>query len=91
MVDTDSGSHPADDDTHKLNMSALPDIRRVAARRVRGVGSMIVAKLLGLRDSPLAEIELEDVTFDAGAWNCSFVSGRWANVVPQPCENLSPE
>ena len=36
MIDTDTGGHPADDATHKLNLSALPDIRRITARRING-------------------------------------------------------
>ena len=90
MIDTDSGGHPADDDRHHVNMSALPDIRRITARRVRGTGSKIVGKLIGLHDSPLAEIRLENVSFDGGIFNCSEVSGTWSSVEPRPCAELSP-
>ena len=90
MLDTDSGSHPPNDPSHHLNMSATPDVRRVSVRRVTGTGSTFVAKLQGLAQDPLAGVVLDSVRFDGGAFACSNVSGTWRDVEPTPCGLLTP-
>lgn len=90
MVDTDTGGHPADDATHSLNMSALPDIRDITFRRITGVKSLTVAKLIGLEGAPLSGIVLEDMKFDGGDFKCGNITGSYRKVVPEPCSQLTP-
>ena len=87
MIDTDTSGHPADDANHKLNLSALPDIRRITARRIDGFGSIRVAKLQGLDHAPLVDVTLEDILFpDGGTYNCSnLYECHCRNVTPSPC------
>ncbi len=86
MIDTDTSGHPTHDATHKLNLSALPDIRRITARRINGFGSIRIAKLQGLNRAPLVDITLEDILFpDGGSYNCSNLRDyHWRNVTPSP-------
>ena len=84
------GGHPADDPTHHLNLSALPDVRRIAARNVSGINCRVVADLVGLPLGPIADVTFEDVQFDGGKYECSDVSGTYRNMVPQPCAAISP-
>ena len=91
QVDCDTGGHPADSGDHHLNMSALPNISRITMRDVRGTASMIVAKLEGLQLAPISAITLERLHFDGGEYKCSNVSGTYHDVVPTPCDALSPQ
>ena len=84
-------NHPADDPTHHLNLSAIADVRRISARGVTGKNSMVVAKLLGLPQRPMADITFEDMHFDGGLYNCTQVHGTYHDVQPKPtCAELVP-
>ena len=70
---------------------ALPDIRRIATRRVRGTNCDQVARLQGLDAAhPMADISFDDVRFNAlAAWPscCSLRSKtRSVGLGPRPPE-----
>lgn len=90
MYTIDTGGHPSDDPTHHLNLSALPDIRRIDARDITGTGSKLVAHLQGLEHAPLLELTFDRVHFDGGAYECAQASGTYANTTPTPCGDISP-
>ena len=93
MFDTDSDKKPQDSPGHHANMSALPDIRRIATRRVRGTNCDQVARLQGLDAAhPMADISFDDVRFNAlAAWpSCVNVTGTWVSCIPKPCSALTP-
>ena len=90
MYTIDTGGHPADDPTHHLNLSALPDIRRISARQITGTGSRQVARLNGLARAPLQELVFDGVHFDGGVYECSNVSGTYVDVEPTPCGAIRP-
>ena len=81
-----------DDPTHHLNLSAMPQLRDIAARHVTGTGSRLVANMHGL---PASEVLIKNVTFDtvhfdSGNWSCSAVRGTFHDTVPTPCSDIAP-
>ena len=90
MIDTDSDSRPVDSPGHRYDPNAIPDMRNISAHHVRGEGTTVVAKLIGLKEDPLAEIQLSDIHLNVDAkYECSNVSGTYKDVVPKPCEDLT--
>jgi len=90
MMDYSTDSAPPDDPTHHLNLSAIPPVYNILARRINGTGSKTVAKLLGLPHSWIHNVSFEQVHYDGGTWNCTDVLGTYQDVVPQPCSALRP-
>ena len=91
MIDLEDSKEPPDDPTYKVNLSALPDIRRVRARHINGTGSITVAKLEGLKGAIIHDVELEDMHFDGGQYVCGNVTGTFHDVTPQPCADIRPQ
>ena len=93
MYDTDSDKRPEDAPGHTANMSALPDIRGIAARRAVGRNCAQVARLQGLdARRPMSGITFDDVRFNADAlWpSCDNVTGTYRDTTPRPCGALLP-
>eukprot|EP00943_MAST-04B_sp_MAST-4B-sp1_P003789 g3789.t1 len=91
MIDTDSDKAPDDSPGHHLNLSAIPDIRNISAQNINGEMSKVVAKLIGLKEDPMREIQFENLHFnDDAKYECGNVSGTYKNVRPQPCDALLP-
>lgn len=90
MYTCDTGGHPADDPTHHLNLSAIPDVRRITARHIEGKGSRLVAHIEGLTQGPIRQLAFEHVHFDGGAYECEAASGTYVDMTPTPCDAISP-
>ena len=91
MYNCNYGGHPTDDPTHHLNLSAIPDVRRISARTITGTNTRTIGDLEGLAQDPMADITFADIHFDGGSWQCNKeVSGTYSNVVPKPCSAISP-
>lgn len=90
MMDFGSTKAPPDDPSHHFNISAIPLVHSITARRISGTGSQTVAKLVGLPQSFIRNVSFEFVNFDGGAYNCTNVHGTYHDMVPHPCSALKP-
>ena len=90
--DMDTGGHPENDPTHHLNISALPEYKRIAVRNVEGKGSQVVAKIIGLAPVPIVDVSFHSVHFDGGKYECGNMSGTYSDLQPAPtsCSGLIP-
>ena len=86
----DTNSHVPDDPTHHLNLSAMPQLRDIAARHVTGTGSRLVANMHGLPACEVLNVTFDAIHFDSGNWSCSAVRGTFHDTVPTPCSDIAP-
>lgn len=84
----DVGDHPDE----KYDPNALPLLKEVTIKHVRGVRVQQPGLLHGLKNAPFTGICLSNITLNGAttlAWQCSYVSGAAFQVSPLPCTQLS--
>ncbi|XP_010527633.1 PREDICTED: probable polygalacturonase, partial [Tarenaya hassleriana] len=83
-----TGDHPDD----KFNPKALPIVRDIMIKNVKGVKVQHAGLVQGLRDSPFTNVCLSNVTLTdpkaSPPWKCSDVTGAAVKVSPLPCAEL---
>ncbi|KAK7276710.1 hypothetical protein RIF29_17855 [Crotalaria pallida] len=85
------GDHP----DGKYNRDALPVVKGITIKHVRGVKVQQAGLMQGLRNSPFTYICLSDINLGGvtgpsrtPSWQCSDVSGIAYQVSPSPCSQL---
>lgn len=83
------GQHPDDN----WNRTAYPVIENIVIKNIVGENITQAGILQGLPESPFRHIHLKTIALDVrstkNVWNCSWVSGSYFFVVPQPCADLT--
>ncbi|XP_071693925.1 probable polygalacturonase [Rutidosis leptorrhynchoides] len=89
-ITADVGDHP----DNNYNPNALPVIKHVRIRNVRGEKVQQAGLIKGLKNSPFMDICLTNINLHGTigsryvAWQCSDVNGGSIQVKPSPCSEL---
>ncbi|KAL5552333.1 hypothetical protein UlMin_002509 [Ulmus minor] len=87
----DVGDHP----DGNFNPNALPVVKDLTFKDVRGVKVLQAGLIVGLKNSPFTGICLSNVNLRGSTgprsppWKCSDISGSFSQVSPWPCSELS--
>lgn len=85
----DYGDHPDEN----WNRTAYPVINNILVKNIVGENITQAGLLLGVPESPFHDIHLANIALEVPpaktTWNCSWVSGFYFFVLPQPCLELS--
>ncbi|KAG7035482.1 putative polygalacturonase [Cucurbita argyrosperma subsp. argyrosperma] len=90
-IASDTGDHPDD----KFDPNALPIVKDITIKNVRGENVQQAGSIYGLRNSPFTGICLSNINLRGTArprsvpWTCSYVSGAALLVSPWPCSELT--
>ncbi|KAI9081727.1 hypothetical protein K1719_036330 [Acacia pycnantha] len=94
-ISGDVGGHP----DNKFDPKALPIVKGITIKNVRGVKVLQAGLIQGLRNAPFTDICLSDINFlgvkgpptrtRSPSWKCSDVFGAAHQVSPRPCSALT--
>ncbi|KAJ0666081.1 putative glycoside hydrolase, family 28, pectin lyase/virulence factor [Helianthus annuus] len=89
-IAADVGDHPDEN----YNPNALPVLKQVRIRNVRGKKVQQAGLIIGLKNSPFTDVCLSNINLFGYPrpryvpWKCSYVRGGAIQVRPSPCSNL---
>lgn len=83
----DTGEHP----DGNFNPNAMPVVKGIELKNIVGHQVSLAGRFLGLKESPLLNICLTNITLNVlseNTWSCSYVLGSASSVYPVACLEL---